>query len=102
MARSSLIVRLGARMRDTGATQSDVARECGISQPHLSKVLGRRVKLAAKTSSKLERWLADDSGRQQQRVEPLKSLAIRIAALRPRRRMQIMQLLEAVDRLLGG
>jgi predicted transcriptional regulator len=89
-------------MRDTGATQSDVARECGISQPHLSKVLGGKVKLATKTSSKLERWLADDAGRQQQRVEPLESLAIRIAALRPRRRMQIMQLLEAVDRLLGG
>jgi transcriptional regulator with XRE-family HTH domain len=97
------MVRLSARMRDIGATQSDVARECGITQPHLSKVLRKKVKLAAKTSAKLEGWLTGNANRgQQQQVEPLKSLAIRIAALRPRRRMQIMQLLEAVDRLLGG
>jgi transcriptional regulator with XRE-family HTH domain len=90
-------------MRDTGATQSDVARECGITQPHLSKVLRKQVKLAGKTSTKLEGWLAGDANRQQlQQVEPLKSLAIRIAALRPKRRMQIMQLLDAVERLLGG
>src|SRR5260370_20335635 len=83
MARSSLIVRLTARMRDIGATQSDVARECGITQPHLSKVLRKRVKLAGKTSTKLEGWLTDDANRhQEQQVEPLKSLAIRIAALR--------------------
>ena|ERR1700688_1673055 len=103
VTRSSLIVRLTARMRDIGATQSDVARECGITQPHLSKVLSKKVKLAEKTSTKLEGWLAGDANRrQQQQVEPLKSLAIRIAALRPKRRMQIMQLLDAVDRLLGG
>jgi transcriptional regulator with XRE-family HTH domain len=90
-------------MRDTGATQSDVARECGITQPHLSKVLRKKVKLAGKTSTKLAGWLAGDANRQQlQQVEPLKSLAIRIAALRPKRRMQIMQLLDAVERLLGG
>jgi transcriptional regulator with XRE-family HTH domain len=90
-------------MRDTGATQSDVARECGITQPHLSKVLRKQVKLAGKTSTKLEGWLTGDANRQQlQQVEPLKSLAIRIAALRPKRRMQIMQLLDAVERLLGG
>jgi hypothetical protein len=89
-------------MRDTGATQSDVARECGITQPHLSKVLRKQVKLAGKTSTKLEGWLAGNANRQLQQVEPLKSLSIRIAALRPKRRMHIMQLLDAVERLLGG
>jgi predicted XRE-type DNA-binding protein len=101
MARTSLLVRINARMRDTGATQSDIARACEMSQPHISKVLRKRVKLATKTSAKLESWLAGNADEQPEKIEPLQSLSAKIATVGPKRRMQIMQLLGAIDRLVG-
>jgi transcriptional regulator with XRE-family HTH domain len=100
MAQTGLLVRINARMRDTGATQSDIARACEMSQPHLSKVLRKRVKLAAKTAAKLEGWLVGSAAEQPEKIEPLQSLSAKIASVGPKRRIQIMQLLDAIDRLL--
>lgn len=100
MPSRSLITRVNGRMREIGATQSDVALACGMSQPHLSKVLRNRVKLAKKTTSKLERWLSSTPEQPPETAPTLETIAAKIAILGPKRRMQFMQLLDAVDGLL--
>jgi transcriptional regulator with XRE-family HTH domain len=97
----NLIARVSARMRERGDVQKDVANACQICQPHLSKVLNKKVKLAKKTSQRLERWLNDDVVvHSDPPSEILGSLGAKIANLRPSRRMQIMQLLQAINHLL--
>jgi transcriptional regulator with XRE-family HTH domain len=101
MNSKNLIARVAARMRERGDVQKDVASACHICQPHLSKILNNKVKLAKKTSQRLERWLNDDVvAHSDPPPEILGSLGAKIANLRPRRRMKIMHLLRAIDRLL--
>lgn len=87
-------------MAATNASQAAVATACAISQPHLSKVLSRRVKLAPKTRGRLEAWVSDPGvpvpGRN---AEELQRLVLRLAEGSPERMMQIMQLLRLVDAL---
>ena len=57
MASPSLVDLVQQRMQQMGITQVELAAACGLSQPHLSKVLANRVKLAKKTEGKLKAWL---------------------------------------------
>jgi transcriptional regulator with XRE-family HTH domain len=102
MPQASLINRINGRMHETGATQSDLARACGMSQPHLSKVLRKKVKLASKTAARLERWLLNGPEKPPREISSLESISAKVAALGPKRRIQFMQLLDAIDSLLGG
>lgn len=101
MPAKTLLARVHTKMRETGANQSDVAQACGVTQSHISKVLNGRVKLARKTAAGLERWLDQN----QETIEPspltLETIAAKLNALGPKRRMQFMQLLAAIDGLLG-
>jgi transcriptional regulator with XRE-family HTH domain len=100
MAKRDVISKVTARMRERDERQKDVAVACGMSQPHLSKVLNKKVKLARKTSDRLERWLANEAGEPPDGNTVLNALGTKMAYLRPRRRMQIMELLRAIERLL--
>ena len=100
MSRQGLIPRVKQRMADTGATQSSVALACGISQPHLSKVLSNRLKLARKTQQRLELWLTNGWEKPGGEMAILKSISEGVAKLDRKRRMQFMQLLKALEGLL--
>lgn len=81
-------------MEALGASQASVALWCGISQPHLSKVLARKVKLASKTRSRLEAWSSSSSAANPgPDTEELRRLIERLAAGPPDRVMHIMQIL---------
>lgn len=102
MGSDSLIDRVQERMRQLDLTQAELATACNLSQPHISKVLSKQVKLAKKTETKLAAWLqfAGDSVE----ISPndfVRSLAARLETLRPARRMQIMELLRAVERVIA-
>lgn len=51
-------------MRERDVTQQALARACGLSQGHLSKVLGG-LEMGARTQGRLQKWLdyPDDCGR---------------------------------------
>lgn len=97
---SDLLERVRERMAALRATQEEVASSCGLSQPHLSKVLSKKIKLAPKTQRLLAAWLTDgrlpeeDSGTQE-----LGQLVERLLEGPGERRMQIMQLLRILDGL---
>lgn len=98
-----LLTHIKARMRETGATQSTVAKACQLSQPHLSKVLNRKVQLAKKTAAKLESWLTAPAEAPAPTSSPtLETIATKLESLEPKRRMQFMQLLAAIDDLLNS
>ena len=87
-------------MAAANASQAAVAAACAISQPHLSKVLSGRVKLAPKTRRRLEAWVSDPAAPMPgQDAEELRRLVIRLGEGSPERLMQIMQLLRLVDAL---
>lgn len=89
------------RMEQLDVSQTELASSCGLSQPHLSKVLSNQVKLAGKTRRKLSDWLAlAGSAADVRPHDVLRSLADRLEVVKPGRRMQIMELLRAVERLV--
>lgn len=103
MLPDDLLTQIEARMREIGATQSTVAKACELSQPHLSKVLNRKIKLARKTAAKLESWLTAPTEAPASPPSPtLETIATKLESLAPKRRMQFMQLLAAVDDLLNS
>lgn len=70
-------------------------------QPHISKILRCKVKLAKKTTAKLEQWLGEISKVPQDERPGLETIAAKPDTLGPKRRMQFMQLSAVIDRLLG-
>lgn len=89
------------RMKGLGLSQSEVALACGISQPHLSKVLSKKVRLASKTEVRLIAWLkSTEVVRQRKTRRTVRAVASRIEAMRPSRQSDIMKLLSAIEALL--
>ena len=89
------------RMAELKITQSELASACDLSQPHLSKVLSSRVKLAQKTQRRLSSWLEiAGSAAGSTPHDMVRLLAMRLETLRPSRRMQVMELLRAIERLV--
>ncbi|MBD3833030.1 MAG: helix-turn-helix transcriptional regulator [Brevundimonas sp.] len=86
------------RISELGLSQAEVARACGMTQPHLSKILTGAVKPGRKATVALEGWVTgytvpDTAGQ-------LQRLAQRIEATTPDKRMHVMQFLEGLERLL--
>lgn len=85
-------------MEALGASQASVALWCGISQPHLSKVLARKVKLAPKTRARLEAWSsASSTANPGPEAQELRRIVERLAEGPPDRVMHIMQILRLLD-----
>lgn len=103
MVEQDLIADVLERMAQLRITQSELAASCSLSQPHLSKVLGRHVNLAKKTRQRLADWLAvAGSTADSAPNDMVRALAARLEAARPAKRMQIMELLRAIERLIDG
>ncbi len=106
MASAGFIEEILARMAALNVSQSSLARECRLSQPHLSRVLGKQLKLAPKTRSKLEAWLAKSDaarapkGGSAPTREELENLIERLSSSSPDKRMQIMHLLRAIEAIV--
>ncbi len=101
MASPSLVDLVQQRMQQMGITQVELAAACGLSQPHLSKVLANRVKLAKKTEGKLKAWLETSADLSVDNTNDfVRSLTTRLGQLRPARRMQIMELFRAIERMI--
>lgn len=86
------------RMDELNLSQKEVARACGITQPHLSKVLSGKTKPGPKTETALEVWRNQDAA--QPALVRLESLARSIAAAPPAKRMHVMHFLESLEALL--
>lgn len=85
-------------MNELGLTQADVALACRITQPHLSKILSNNIKPGPKTEQALVEWLERTANsRDQKGGGRMAELIQRLGELAPRKKMQIMQLLEAVE-----
>jgi transcriptional regulator with XRE-family HTH domain len=101
MGSKDIITAVVERMSVLRTNQSEVAKSCGISQPHLSKVLSGKVKLAKSTTSRLKEWLETHvPDKVAQDHEIIGSIANKLPTLPAQRRMQIMQVLRAVRQLM--
>lgn len=101
MGSHDIIAAVADRMEALRATQTAVAKSCGLSQPHLSKVLQNKVKIARKTERRLKEWL-DSHPAQDAEVatDVVAAIAERLPELPENRKMQIIYLLSAVHRLM--
>lgn len=79
-------------------TQKEVALACGITQPHLSKILSETVIPGRKASSALDLWL--DSETPPSATDQLERIRAKINAAPRRKRMHAMQFLAALESLL--
>ena len=79
-------------------TQKEVALACGITQPHLSKILTERVKPGRKASSALDLWLGSETPTTA--TDQLERIRARIDTAPRRKRMHAMQFLRALESLL--
>jgi transcriptional regulator with XRE-family HTH domain len=99
-AAGDLLERVRERMAALRATQEGVAKLCGLSQPHLSKVLSKKIKLAPKTQRLLAAWLMDGKPAEEGGgAQELGQLVERLLEGSAERRMQIMQFLRLLDEL---
>ncbi|MGE8131798.1 helix-turn-helix domain-containing protein [Methylobacterium sp. NPDC080182] len=100
MSDEETLASLRERMDALGLSQAEVAEACGFSQPHLSKVLAGKVKLARKTRAAVHGWLTCSvpSGMP---LEPgeWERLIERLRSRPPAQFMQIMQVLRLLERL---
>lgn len=86
------------RILELGLSQAQVASACGMTQPHLSKILSNSVKPGKKSASSLEAWLSGSMV--PEAVGQLQRLAQRLEETTPAKRMYVMQFLQTLERLL--
>jgi transcriptional regulator with XRE-family HTH domain len=101
MTKTDLVAAVAKRMAELGLTQTELAAACGLSQPHMSKILKKRLKLAKKTQERLGQWLERAENKESSALEStLRAVASKIRQADGKSRMQIMQFLTALDGLL--
>jgi transcriptional regulator with XRE-family HTH domain len=86
------------RISELGLSQAQVAIACGMTQPHLSKILSNAVEPGKKATSALEAWLSGEKAAST--ADQLGRLAARLEATTPSKRMHVMQFLATLERLL--
>ena len=86
------------RIEELGLSQAEVAHACGMTQPHLSKILSKRVRAGRRATSSLLAWAKGDHNIGA--AEQLYRLAQRLEATTPKKRMHAMQFLASLERLL--
>lgn len=101
MSDATLIADVQLKMAQLSATQEEVAWASGITQPHLSKILSFKVTLGHKARSGLSGWLSLASGPAPDGADAqLAAKVARLERLAPHKRMQVMHLLDIVERML--
>lgn len=93
--------RVRRRIEAEALSQAQVADACDLSQPHLSKVLAGRIKLARKTRAALTTWMGSGTrlGTAVDR-DGWDDVVARLRSRDPGRVDQIMQLLRILDALV--
>ena len=100
MSDADLLGRIEAARSRRRLTQSDIALACGVTQPHLSKVLAKRANIGPKLRQALERWL-ESSGASPVATTPdeMANLVMRLSNKSPDKHKKIMQILRLLDGL---
>ena len=107
MASAEFVDEILARMTALEISQSALARVIGVSQPHLSRVLSKQLIAGKKTRSQLEKWMAGQpiSGASSSAPPPtaaeLEFLIRRLSTTPAEQRMHVMQMLRAIDAMVG-
>lgn len=86
------------RILELELSQKAVASACGITQPHLSKILSGTVKPGRKASGALDVWMSQKASLNA--VDQLERIRIKMNAAPRKRRMHAMQFLTALESLL--
>jgi transcriptional regulator with XRE-family HTH domain len=82
------------------ATQADIALACDVTQPHLSKVLAKKVPLTEKMRNALEAWLgSSDTAQGADPSDEVADLVQRLSRKPAKMHKQIMQILRLLDGL---
>jgi len=101
MSDATLVTDVQRRMAELSVTQQEVARACGITQPHLSKILSYKVNPGRRTLSGLSGWLSSASIAAADSADSqLAARVARLEQLAPRKRMQIMHLLDTIEGIM--
>ncbi len=82
--------------------QSEIAIECGLSQPHISRMLSGKVKIGKKSAAKLQIWLrlrSNDGSISS--MEFATRIARTVDALPLEKRNQFMQFISAIERIFA-
>lgn len=106
MTSVDLVDAILARMVADDVSRSALARACGLSQPHISRVLNKQLKPGRKTQIKLTGWLNGPGvqaplGGPAPSIADLQRLVKRMGGKSPERRMQIMHFLRLLDAVAG-
>jgi len=103
MPRSGILEQVRREMTSRGVTQAALAMACGLSQPHISKVMSGRVKLAKKTHQKLTDWLQGDTTDDFKNVEEGVALIQKSLEKMPAgKRREFMQFILSAKRVLAA
>jgi hypothetical protein len=101
MAEDDLIKKVLELMRERGTNQCGLSSATGLSQPHLSKVLGKKLKIAARTNGALLAWI---EGGAPSAIRPptdeVAALALKLHDLPPGIVMQFMQIVDALSEIV--
>ena len=99
--KEELLPLVAKKMSERGMRQQAVAAACGIDQGHLSKVLKKTVPLRKRTEERLRAWVeAPDAEDHDGDVPDMQAMLERFSKAPRARRMQIMQFLHLIDRLV--
>ncbi|MCF3630529.1 helix-turn-helix transcriptional regulator [Thalassospiraceae bacterium LMO-SO8] len=102
MNSSAIIPDVAEKMAEQKVTQSELAVACGLSQGHISNVLNNKVKLGNKTKDRLMLWLEEGASGESREIQlAILELAGKLGRHRPSKRMQIMELLKAIEQVVG-
>ncbi len=98
MGEDELIKKVLELMRKRGTNQCGLSSATGLSQPHLSKVLGRKLKVAARTKGALLAWIAAGSPAViRPPTDEVAALLLKLQGLPPDVAMQFMQIMDMLS-----
>ena len=92
------ITALKRKIAELELSQQEVALACGITQPHLSKILSEKVKPGPKAGGALDIWLGQATP--PDTIDQFERIRARIIAAPRKKRMHAMQFLKALESLL--
>ena len=101
MGEDDLIKEVLELMHERGTNQRGLSSETGLSQPHLSKVLNGKLKVATRTNRALLAWIESGST---SAIKPpddqVAALTLKLQGLPSEVAMQLMQILEMLSDIL--
>lgn len=96
---ADLLDRVRETLSANRTRQRELSAFCGVSQPHISKVLARQVALSKGMAARLEAWMAANQPDELPKPEEIEALIEGFSAVDPKRRMHILHILRELSAL---